>query len=116
MANWDEIKHEYETTKITLAKLAEKYDIPLGTVKSQKSQKSRDTKNGNPWTRDAAKKDATLMKRAVESEEIITNENGDLTDKQWLFCLYYTKYWNATKAYQKAYEVPYNQLEQILQD
>lgn len=43
MINWDEIKQEYETTKITLAKLAEKYDIPLGTIKSQKS---RDTKNG----------------------------------------------------------------------
>ncbi|MFJ7913960.1 MULTISPECIES: hypothetical protein [unclassified Lysinibacillus] len=56
MANGDEIKREYETTNITLAKLAEKHDVPLGTVKSQKS---RDTKNGNPWTRDATKKDAT---------------------------------------------------------
>ncbi len=31
-----------------------------------------------------------------------------LTDKQKLFCLYYLKYYNATKAYQKAYECSYN--------
>lgn len=30
--------------------------------------------------------------------------DNDLTDKQWLFVAYYVKYWNATKAYQKAYE------------
>ncbi|MFJ6210583.1 terminase small subunit [Lysinibacillus sp. NPDC092081] len=111
---WIQIKNEYETTDITLKALAEKHDIKLGTLKSRKSREK--------WSRDATEKDATkiqkvatvkedatLMKRAVESEEITTNENGDLTDKQWLFCLYYTKYWNATKAYQKAYEVPYNQ-------
>lgn len=53
MANWDEIKHEWETTKITLADLAEKHDIKLGTLKSRKS---RDGKDGNPWTRDATAK------------------------------------------------------------
>lgn len=56
MINWEEVKQEYETTKITLAKLADKHDIPLGTIKSQKS---RDTKNGFPWVRDGTKKDAT---------------------------------------------------------
>lgn len=35
-------------------------------------------------------------------------ENNRLTDKQRLFCLYYVKYFNATKAYQKAYECGYN--------
>ena len=38
MANWDEIKHEWETTKITLADLAEKHGIKLGTLKSRKSR------------------------------------------------------------------------------
>lgn len=115
MANWDEIKHEYETTKITLAKLAEKYEIPLGTIKSQKS---RDTKNGTPWVRDGTKKDATKTekvatieevakpkKKAVESEEVIHfDEVGDdgLTDKQRLFCMYYVKTFNQTVAAIKA--------------
>lgn len=113
MANWDEIKREYETTKITLAKLAEKYDIPLGTVKSQKS---RDTKNGNPWTRDATKKDATkitkiaTIKEDASKEEVFYFNNDDesgLNDKQQLFIAYYVKCWNATKAYQKAYGCAY---------
>ncbi|UXJ67814.1 hypothetical protein [Lysinibacillus fusiformis] len=60
MAKWDEIKLEWETTKITLAKLAENHDVPLGTIKSQKS---RDSKNGNPWTRDVTEKDATKTKK-----------------------------------------------------
>ncbi|WNS82484.1 hypothetical protein RRU94_15630 [Domibacillus sp. DTU_2020_1001157_1_SI_ALB_TIR_016] len=38
MANWDDIKSEWETTKITLAALAEKHDIKRGTLKSRKSQ------------------------------------------------------------------------------
>lgn len=110
MANWDEIKLEYETTKITLAKLAEKHDVPLGTIKSQKS---RDTKNGNPWARDAtAKKDATKKKKVAtikedaSKDEIIRFTDGEengLNDKQSLFIAYYVKCWNATKAYQKAY-------------
>lgn len=37
------------------------------------------------------------------SNEIVI-ENDELTDKQKLFCYYYVKYWNATKAYQKAYD------------
>ena len=72
MANWDEIKLEWETTKITLAKLAEKHDVPLGTIKSQKS---RDSKNGNPWTRDATERDATKTKK------VATISSKDATEK-----------------------------------
>lgn len=39
-------------------------------------------------------------------EQVI--ENTELTDKQRLFCVLYVKCFNATKAYQKAYEVDYN--------
>ncbi len=38
-------------------------------------------------------------------EQVI--ENTELTDKQRLFCLYYIRCFNATKAYQKAYECGY---------
>ncbi|MCY9549106.1 hypothetical protein M5W82_19700 [Lysinibacillus xylanilyticus] len=51
MANWDEIQKEWETTKITLADLAEKHDIKLGTLKSRKSREK--------WSRDVTEKDAT---------------------------------------------------------
>lgn len=40
-----------------------------------------------------------------EVESVI--ENPDLSDKQRLFCLYYVRCFNATKAYQRAYECSY---------
>lgn len=53
------------------------------------------------------KKKNKTKQQATESVEVPLNENGELTDKQWLFCMYYIKYFNATKAYQKAYEADY---------
>lgn len=128
MTNWKAIQREYETSKLTLAQLAEKHSIPLGTIKSQKS---RDTKNGNPWMRgdkkDATKKDKVATKGGVATDkgcavnqvppevqmvvdafEEVTDENAELNESQRLFCLYYTKSLNATKAYLKAYECTYD--------
>lgn len=42
-----------------------------------------------------------------EQDDFSEMENGGLSDKQWLFCLYYVKYRNKTKAYQKAYQCSY---------
>ena len=42
---------------------------------------------------------------AEEVKEVLGNT--ELTDKQRLFCIYYIKYFNATKAYQKAYNSSY---------
>lgn len=70
MANWDEIKHEWETTKITLADLAEKYGIKLGTLKSRKSREK--------WSRDAMEKDATkTAKVATISSKDATEPDTD---------------------------------------
>ncbi|KAB2335074.1 terminase small subunit [Bacillus mesophilum] len=98
MANWDEIRKEFETSKITLKALAEKHGIKIGTLKSRKSREG--------WSRGSPKKDATKKKKVATLEPVI--ESTDLTDKQELFCLYYIKYFNATKAYQKAYECAYS--------
>ncbi len=43
---------------------------------------------------------------ASDVEQVI--ENPDLTDKQRLFCLYYIRCFNATKAYRKAYGCGYD--------
>lgn len=95
--SWDEIRKEFETSKITLKALAEKHDVKIGTLKSRKSREG--------WSRDPTKKDATKKKKVATLEPVI--ESDDLTDKQKMFCLYYIKYFNATKAYQKAYECSY---------
>lgn len=113
MPNWEEIQKEWETTKITLAALAGKYDVALGTLKSRKS---RDKNDGNEWLRGSPKKDATksqkdatpakrMQPKKERFEPVV--ESNDLNDKQRLFCIYYIKYFNATKAYQKAYGCAY---------
>lgn len=43
----------------------------------------------------------------LTDEEIETLTNSDLTEKQRLFCLYYSRSFNATSAYKKAYECSY---------
>ena len=108
MPNWEEIQREWETSKITLAALAEKHDVKLGTLKSRKSR--------DGWSRDATEKDATktqkdapaakrMQPKKEEFKPVVESE--DMTDKQRLFCIYYIKYFNATKAYRKAYQCSY---------
>ncbi|MED1711727.1 phage terminase small subunit [Bacillus thuringiensis] len=55
--NWDQIRKEYETSKITLKALAEKHDIKIGTLKSRKSREG--------WSRDPTKKDATQKEKVA---------------------------------------------------
>jgi len=111
--DWEEIRQEYESTNITLKALAEKRGIKIGTLKSRKSREG--------WSRGSPKKDATQNKKVAtqdkrvqpKKEPDVIIENDDLTDKQKLFCLYYLKYFNATKAYMKAYGVDRNTAESI---
>ncbi len=104
MPNWDEIRKEWEITKITFKALAEKHGVKEGTLKSRRSREG--------WSRDATKKkkDATIPKKMQPKKEQYEPvvESDNLTDKQRLFCIYYIKYFNATKAYQKAYECAYS--------
>lgn len=48
-----------------------------------------------------------VKKESVADEVEAVIQNADLTDKQQLFCIYYIRCFNATKAYQKAYDVDY---------
>ncbi|WP_228275541.1 phage terminase small subunit [Gracilibacillus oryzae] len=64
--NWNAIKTEYETTKITLKALAEKHDVKLGTLKSRKSREK--------WSRDAPKKDATKTKKVATPKEKVATK------------------------------------------
>ena len=89
--------------------IATKYNVSLNTIKSWKQRYE--------WNRKSMhtnKKVCTQMKDTKEyvHEPIIEEVkeiavNNKLTDKQKLFCIYYIKYFNATKAYQKAYECDY---------
>lgn len=82
--------------------IAEKYEVSINTVKSWKTR--------HKWSKDAAEKSVHTKPKRVhtkkESKEPVV-ESDELTEKQRLFCIYYIKYFNATKAYQKAYESNY---------
>ncbi|WP_143322551.1 terminase small subunit [Clostridium sp. HBUAS56010] len=49
-----------------------------------------------------------IEKKAVAKEVESVMSNEDLTDKQRLFCVYYSKSFNATQSYKKAYDVSYD--------
>ncbi|WP_163142854.1 phage terminase small subunit [Bacillus sp. 22-7] len=65
---WDEIRKEYETSKITLKALAEKHDVKIGTLKSRKSREG--------WSRGSLKKGAT------KSKKVATLKNEDAPRKR----------------------------------
>ncbi len=81
-------------------KSTDKWDLELNGA-LPKSNSNVTNKKG------AVKKRTKEMKEPIakEVEEVIGND--DLTDKQRLFCIYYLKLHNATKAYQKAYGCRY---------
>lgn len=93
-----------------LVEIASQLEVPAGTVRRWKStyhwdgehQSERSEKKSE---RSESKKSVTKKAVADEVKQVI--QNTDLTDKQQLFCIYYIRCFNATKAYQKAYGCGY---------
>lgn len=93
--------------------IAEKYGVTVNTVKSWKTryewsrnkEKGVHTKKKKVCTQ---KEQENLLSYQRENDKITeVVENSELTDKQRLFCIYYVRNFNATKAYQKAYGCSY---------
>lgn len=83
--------------------IAAKYGVSINTVKSWKKRYA--------WSRDkkeCTKKGCTQNKKGAHKKEAVAEdveqvmENDQLTDQQRLFCLYQSRMFNYTKAYQKA--------------
>lgn len=94
---------------ILLKDIAEQLDVPEGTVRSWKKRYDWDNATLQKPECNVAKESARKKKvqQAVAADTASVSENPDLTEKQRLFCLYYVRYFNATKAYQKAYGCSY---------
>lgn len=110
-ARIDQAKELYLQGK-KLTEIASQLGLPEGTVRRWKSTYKWDKKD----TERSEKKSERSLKnnersdkkeRAIESEVKQVMENPELTDKQRLFCLFYVRCFNATKAYQKAYQCSY---------
>lgn len=93
---------------IDLVEIANQLSVPAGTVRGWKAKdKWNDKMNG------------TFQKNAERSKPEKTRENNDpdgtkttmmneeLTHEQRLFCIYYSKSFNATQSYLKAYRCSY---------
>lgn len=84
-----------------LKDIAEELDVSDTQIRKWKSQDKWEPSKGNVTN---SKSNVTKPK----AENIVTIEAEGLNDRQQLFCLYYLKYFNATKAYQKVYECAYS--------
>lgn len=97
-----------------LVEIAAELGRPEGTIRRWKSTYGWDGERSKKGSERSGKKSERsvwkeLSKEKELSEEIrLAAENDELTDKQRLFCVLYTKCFNATKAYQKAYDCDYN--------
>lgn len=89
-----------------LVEIASQLNLPEGTVRRWKCTHKWDSERSDKKNERSEKK-KTKKKKAAESEVEQVIENPELTDKQRLFCIYYIRSFNATKAYQKAYGCSY---------
>ena len=87
---------------VPLVEIAKRLEMPAGTVRRWKSVYKWDGERSNKSERseNGERSESTVS-------AIIELDNSSLTDKQKLFCVYYVKSFNATKAYQKAYGCSY---------
>ena len=90
-----------------LVEIASQLNLPEGTVRRWKSTHRWDNERSDK-NNERSERKKERKKKAAENEVEQVMKNPDLTDKQRLFCLYYVRYFNATKAYQKAYECSYD--------
>ncbi|WP_244990369.1 terminase small subunit [Clostridium algidicarnis] len=89
--------------------IATKYNVSINTVKSWK-QRYKWNRNGVHTDKKVCtqnKKSANIKKESITNEVKEVLENTELTDKQRLFCVIYSRCLNATKAYKKAYSCSY---------
>lgn len=98
--------HDLYKQGFKLVEIASQLNVPDGTVRRWKSTYKWDCERSKNKSERSGKKNK-VKKEAVVKEVKQVLDNTELTDKQRLFCLYYTKSFNATKSYQKAYGCSY---------
>lgn len=99
-------KHKGE---IDLVEIASQLNLAAGTVRGWKSKDKWDEKMNGTLRKNMERSKRKSENKKKANAEVIDQiiENPDLNDKQRLFCALYVKCFNATKAYQKAYECSY---------
>lgn len=100
-----------------LCDIAKQLNVPAGTVrrwkhsdKWEQNEQGERSEQANETNAKSERSEVFKQKRRkrVFSDVQKVEKNAELTEKQRLFCLFYVRYFNATKAYQKAYGCAYS--------
>lgn len=98
--------HEMYKHGMKLVDIAAKLDVPPGTVRRWKSTHGWDGERSGSRSERSDKKRAE-KKPIVDDGTKETLQNNDLTPEQQMFCIYYSRTFNAAQSYQKAYGCSY---------
>lgn len=87
--------------------IAAKHGVSINTVKSWKTRKWKGVEQNKsaPNRKKSVHTNKEKVAHQIDVQPVIDNDH--LTEQQKLFCLFYLQHFNATKAYQLAYEVDY---------
>lgn len=88
-------------------KSQDKWDNELGTSRGALPNKKVQSKSNVTNKKVTVKLNKKNNKEPIADEVKVVMENDELNDKQRLFCIYYSKCFNATKSYLKAYTCTY---------
>ncbi|MDD6194798.1 MAG: terminase small subunit [Lachnospiraceae bacterium] len=109
MENYEKAEKDY-MDGMKYKDIAEKYGTTINTVKSWKKRYAWNRDKGAPNT----KKVCTQKRKGAHNDVLLiddgtkeTLQNDDLTPEQQMFCIYYSRTFNAAQSYQKAYGCKY---------
>lgn len=87
--------------------IAAKHGVSINTVKSWKTRKwkGQEQNKGAPIKKKSVHTKKEKVAHQIDMQPVIDNDH--LTEQQKLFCLFYLQHFNATKAYQEAYQCNY---------
>lgn len=109
MENYEKAEKDY-MDGMKYKDIAEKYGTTINTVKSWKKRYGWSRGEGAPKTEKGCTQKQKCAPKTVASIDDGTKEtlqNDDLTPEQQMFCIYYSRTFNAAQSYQKAYGCSY---------
>ena len=99
--------HEMYKQGMKLVDIADALEVPPGTVRRWKSTHGWDAERSASESERSVKK-KQVKKYSVDDGTKDTLQNDDLTPEQQIFCVYYSRTFNATQSYQSAYGCQYS--------
>lgn len=114
--NYEQAQFDY-ISGMKYKELAQKYGVSINTIKSWKTRYGWMKANKSAQEKKCAHKTEKVCTQtekgvhtkneAVVNDVQMVEDNTNLTEKQRLFCLYFVRCFNATRAYLKAYNCSY---------